>query len=139
MKIAILSRNPQLYSTKRLVEAAEKRGHEVKTIGDGFLATFDGPARAVRCAGEIVDSVDALGLKIRTGVHTGECELLAGDVAGIAVHITARVMELAEPGEVLASSTVKDLVVGSGLRFADRGEHSLRGVPDRWRLYALER
>ncbi len=120
-------------------ELARWRGHEVKTIGDGFLATFDGPARAVQCAGEIVDSVRALGLNIRTGVHTGECELVAGDVAGIAVHITARVMELAEPGEVLASSTVKDLVVGSGLRFADRGEHALRGVPDRWRLYALDR
>lgn len=120
-------------------ELARWRGKEVKTIGDGFLATFEGPARAVQCAAEIVDSLEPLGLKIRTGVHTGECELVAGDVAGIAVHITARVMELAEPGEVLASSTVKDLVVGSGLRFADRGEHALRGVPDRWRLYALER
>lgn len=121
------------------VELARWRGREVKTIGDGFLATFDGPARAVQCAAEIVASLEPLGLKIRTGVHTGECELVAGDVAGIAVHITARVMELAKPGEVLASSTVKDLVVGSGLRFADRGEHALRGVPDRWRLYALER
>jgi class 3 adenylate cyclase/alpha-beta hydrolase superfamily lysophospholipase len=116
------------------------RGQEVKTIGDGFLATFDGPARAVKCAAEIVDTIAALGLRIRTGVHTGECELVGNnDVAGIAVHIGARVMEQAQPGEVLASSTVKDLVVGSGLRFADRGVHALRGVPDQWRLYALER
>jgi class 3 adenylate cyclase len=115
------------------------RGREVKTIGDGFLATFDGPARAVHCASEIAESVEALGLKIRTGLHTGECELVGDDVAGIAVHIGARVAEQAGPGEVLASSTVKDLVVGSGLRFTDRGAHSLRGVPDVWRLYALER
>jgi class 3 adenylate cyclase len=115
------------------------RGHEVKTIGDGFLATFDGPARAVKCAAEIIDTVEPLGLEIRTGLHTGECELVGDDVAGIAVHISARVMERAQPGEVLASSTVKDLVVGSGLKFADRGTHALRGVPDQWRLYALER
>jgi class 3 adenylate cyclase len=115
------------------------RGKEIKTIGDGFLATFDGPARAVHCAAAIVDSVGALGLAIRAGVHTGECELVGDDVAGIAVHIGARVMEEADPGEVMASSTVKDLVVGSGLRFADRGLHALRGVPDEWRLYALER
>jgi class 3 adenylate cyclase len=115
------------------------RGKEIKTIGDGFLATFDGPARAVHCAAAIVDSVGALGLAIRAGLHTGECELVGDDVAGIAVHIGARVMERADPGEVMASSTVKDLVVGSGLRFADRGVHSLRGVPDEWRLYALER
>jgi class 3 adenylate cyclase len=120
-------------------ELGRWRGTEVKTIGDGFLATFDGPARAVRCAAEIVDDVEALGLKIRTGLHTGECELVGDDVAGIAVHIGARVLDKAQPGEVLASSTVKDLVVGSGLRFADRGLHALKGVPDQWRLYALER
>jgi class 3 adenylate cyclase/pimeloyl-ACP methyl ester carboxylesterase len=115
------------------------RGTEVKTIGDGFLATFDGPARAVQCAAGIVDSVSPLGLAVRAGVHTGECELIAGDVAGIAVHIGARVMGCAVAGEVLASSTVRDLVVGSGLRFSDRGLHELKGVPDEWRLYALER
>jgi class 3 adenylate cyclase len=115
------------------------RGTEVKTIGDGFLATFDGPARAVRCAAEIVDAVDALGLRLRAGLHTGECELVGADVAGIAVHIGARVMGCAEAGEVLASSTVKALVAGSGLQFSDRGLHALRGVPDEWRLYALER
>ena len=116
------------------------RGQEIKTSGDGFLATFDGPARAVRCAAEIVDTAaSSLGLTVRTGLHTGECELVGGDVAGIAVHIGARVMANAGGGEVLASSTVKDLVVGSGLRFADRGRHTLRGVPDDWRLYALER
>jgi class 3 adenylate cyclase len=115
------------------------RGREIKTSGDGFLATFDGPARAVRCAAEIVDSVASLGLDVRTGLHAGECELLEDDVAGIAVHIASRVMHEAHAGEVLASSTVKDLVVGSGLRFADRGPHVLRGVEDPWRLYALER
>jgi class 3 adenylate cyclase len=120
-------------------ELAAWRGNEIKTVGDGFLATFDGPARAVNCAAAIVDSVAKLNLPIRVGVHTGECELVGDDVAGIAVHIGARVMERARPGEVLASSTVKDLVFGSGLRFSDRGAHSLRGVPDEWRLYALER
>ena len=115
------------------------RGTEVKTIGDGFLATFDGPARAVRCASEIVDSMTPLGLNVRTGLHTGECELVGDDVAGMAVHIGARVMAEAQPGEVLASSTVKDLVVGSELRFEDRGSHELKGVPDEWRLYALAR
>jgi class 3 adenylate cyclase len=120
-------------------ELARWRGQEVKTIGDGFLATFDGPARAVHCAANIVEAVRALGLRIRAGLHTGECELVGSDVAGIAVHIGARVMATADPDEVLASSTVKDLVVGSGLRFCDRGLHSLKGVPDQWRLYALER
>ena len=115
------------------------RGHEVKTSGDGFLATFDGPARAVSCAAEIVAGVEALGLQLRAGVHTGECELRDDDVAGIAVHIAARVMHEAQPGEVLASSTVKELVVGSGLRFDDRGAHELRGVQDEWRLFALQR
>jgi class 3 adenylate cyclase len=110
-------------------------------LGDGacFLATFDGPARAVNCAAAIVDSLAGLDLPIRAGVHTGECELVGDDVAGIAVHIGARVMEEADPGEVLASSTVKDLVFGSGLRFVDRGMRALRGVPDEWRLFALAR
>lgn len=120
-------------------ELARWRGSEVKTIGDGFLATFDGPARAVRCASSITDAVAGLGLQIRAGLHTGECELLNGDVSGIAVHIASRVMSCAEPGEVMASSTVKDLVVGSGLSFKDRGVRSLRGVPDEWHVYALER
>jgi class 3 adenylate cyclase len=115
------------------------RGTEIKSIGDGFLATFDGPARAVRCAQEIVEETAPLGLDVRTGLHTGECELVGGDVAGMAVHIGARVMAEAAPGEVLASSTVKDLVVGSELRFEDRGQRALRGVPDEWRLYALAR
>ena len=115
------------------------RGTEIKTNGDGFLATFDGPGRAVSCAEEIVDGVESLGLTVRAGVHTGECELRDGDVRGLAVHIASRVMHEAAPGEVLASSTVRDLVVGSGLRFVDRGSHALRGVADEWRLYALER
>ncbi|HEY2772034.1 MAG TPA: alpha/beta fold hydrolase [Solirubrobacteraceae bacterium] len=120
-------------------QLARYRGSEVKTIGDGFLATFDGPARAVRCAAQIADEVEELGLEIRAGLHTGECELVGADVAGIAVHIGARVMATAEAGEVLASRTVKDLVVGSGLRFEDRGLYALRGGPDDWRLYALDR
>ncbi len=120
-------------------ELARWRGTEVKTIGDGFLATFDGPARAVRCAAEIMQTIESLGLQLRAGLHTGECELVGQDVAGIAVHIGARVMSCAGAGEVLASSTVKDLVVGSGLQFEDRGLHALKGVPDKWRLYALER
>jgi class 3 adenylate cyclase len=131
----------QLEDHNRLVRANLRRwrGQEVKTYGDGFLATFDGPARAVSCAAEIVDEVQGMGLSVRAGLHTGECELREDDVGGIAVHIAQRVMDLAGPGEVLASSTVKDLVIGSGLRFADRGPQRLKGVPDEWRLYALER
>jgi class 3 adenylate cyclase len=113
------------------------RGREIKTLGDGFVATFDRPAGAVRCAEEIVEQVGALGLSVRCGLHTGECELLDGDVGGIAVHISARVNTLARGGEVLVSSTVKDLVVGSDLDFDDRGTHELRGVPGEWRLYAV--
>jgi class 3 adenylate cyclase len=113
------------------------RGREIKTLGDGFVATFDRPAGAVRCAEEIVEHVRALGLRVRCGLHTGECELLDGDVGGIAVHISARVIALARGGEVLVSSTVKDLVVGSDLDFDERGTHELRGVPGDWRLYAV--
>jgi len=119
-------------------ELARSRGREVKTLGDGFLATFDGPARAIRCACAIRDSVRPLDIEIRAGLHTGECELMDDDVGGIAVHIGARVAASAAPGEVLVSSTVKDLVAGSGLRFADRGTHHLRGVPGEWRLFAVE-
>jgi class 3 adenylate cyclase/pimeloyl-ACP methyl ester carboxylesterase len=114
------------------------RGHEVKTVGDGFLATFDGPARAVRCAEAIVRGVKSEGLRVRAGLHTGECERIGDDVGGIAVHIGARVTDLASAGEVLVTSTVKELVVGSGLRFGERGIHELRGVPGEWRLFALE-
>jgi class 3 adenylate cyclase len=113
------------------------RGREVKTLGDGFVATFDGPTRAVRCAQEIVAGLDTLGLATRCGLHTGECELWEGDISGIAVHIGERVCELAHDREVLVSSTVKDLVVGSSLPFDDRGVHQLRGIPGEWRLYAL--
>jgi pimeloyl-ACP methyl ester carboxylesterase len=112
------------------------RGREVDTAGDGFLATFDGPARAIRCALSIVEDVRRLGLELRAGVHTGECELVGEDVRGIAVHIGARVASQAAPGEVLVSSTVKDLVAGSGIRFDDRGERDLKGVPGPWRLFA---
>ena len=116
---------------------ARYRGNEIKTTGDGFLATFDGPARAVKCAQGICEAVRPLGIEVRAGCHTGEIELLGADVGGIAVHIGARVGALAGPSEVLVTSTVKDLVAGSGLAFQDRGEHQLKGVPEAWRLYAL--
>jgi class 3 adenylate cyclase/alpha-beta hydrolase superfamily lysophospholipase len=112
------------------------RGHEVDTAGDGFLATFDGPARALRCALAIRNAVGELGLEIRTGVHTGECERIGDKVAGIAVHTGARISALAGAGEVLASATVRDLVSGSGIEFEDRGEHALKGVGER-RVYAV--
>jgi class 3 adenylate cyclase len=117
-------------------ELVRHRGREIKTTGDGFLATFDGPARAIRCAAAILDAIRPIGIDIRSGLHTGEVELMDGDVGGIAVHIAARVAALAGPGEVLVSSTVKDLVVGSGIEFVDRGVRELKGIPDTWRLYA---
>jgi pimeloyl-ACP methyl ester carboxylesterase len=113
------------------------RGQEVDTAGDGFLATFDGPARAVRCACEIAAAVRPLGIEVRIGLHTGECEVMKGKVGGIAVHIGARVGALAGAGEVLVSGTVKDLVAGSGIRFDDRGSHQLKGVPGEWRLFSV--
>ena len=113
------------------------RSQSIKHTGDGFLATFDGPARAVRCAGAIRDAVPQLGIEIRAGLHTGECELIGDEIGGIAVHIGQRVSALAAPNEVLVSSTVKDLVVGSGLRFEDQGMHVLKGVPDEWRLFRV--
>jgi class 3 adenylate cyclase/pimeloyl-ACP methyl ester carboxylesterase len=115
------------------------RGIEMDTAGDGFFARFDGPARAIHCAQAITDDVREFGLDVRAGLHTGECELHDGKVAGIAVSIGARIAGAAEPGEVLVSSTVKDLVAGSGLGFEDRGTRELKGVPGEWRLYALER
>jgi class 3 adenylate cyclase len=116
---------------------ARYRGRENDTAGDGFYATFDGPARAVRCAQEIIDHVRSLGIEVRAGVHTGECEVIEGKCGGLAVSIGARVAATAGPSEIVVSQTVKDLVAGSGLRFEDRGEHELKGVPDRWRLYRV--
>jgi len=113
------------------------RGREISTAGDGFLATFDGPARAIRCARAITQAVRSLGLEIRAGLHTGEIEMIGDDVRGVAVHIGARVAALAGTSEVLVSQTVKDLVAGSGLSFEDAGEHELKGVPDTWRLYRV--
>lgn len=113
------------------------RGQEVNTTGDGFVVSSDGPARAIGCAQALVDATATLGMDIRVGLHTGECEVRGDDLGGLAVHIAARVVALAEPGEVLVSSTVKDLVVGSGIEFADRGEHDLKGVPEPWRLFAV--
>jgi len=114
------------------------RGREVNTTGDGFLAAFDGPARSVRCACAIAEETRPLGIEIRAGLHTGECEVMGDDYGGIAVHIGARVAALAGPGEVLVSSTVKDLVAGSGLRFRDFGSRSLKGVPGEWRIFAVD-
>jgi class 3 adenylate cyclase len=113
---------------------ARFRGREANVAGDGFLAVFDGPARAVRCALELIKEVRQLGIEIRAGVHIGECEMLGDDIGGVAVHTGARIMAEAAPGEVLASGTIKDLVAGSGLLFADRGTHTLKGVPGEWRL-----
>jgi pimeloyl-ACP methyl ester carboxylesterase len=115
------------------------RGAELDIAGDGFFARFDGPARAIRCACAITDQVRELGLEVRAGLHTGECEVMDGKVGGIAVHIGARVAKEAQPGEVLVSSTVKDLVAGSGLTFRDRGVARLKGVPEEWRLYGVDR
>jgi class 3 adenylate cyclase/alpha-beta hydrolase superfamily lysophospholipase len=119
-------------------ELARFGGREVDTAGDGFLATFDGPARAIRCALAIVQRVRALGLEVKVGLHAGECELIAGKMGGVAVHIGARVAGHARPGEVLVTSTVKDLVVGSGVQFADRGTTTLKGVPGEWHLFAVD-
>jgi class 3 adenylate cyclase len=115
------------------------RGREIDTAGDGFFAAFDGPARAIRCACAIVDGVLDLGLSVRAGLHTGECEVTDGKVAGIAVHTGARVAAEAAGGEVLVSSTVRDLVAGSGIAFDDRGARELKGIPGKWRLFAVER
>jgi class 3 adenylate cyclase len=113
------------------------RGREVKRTGDGFLATFDGPARAIRCAASVAEAMGSLGIEVRAGLHTGELEVMDGDLGGLAVHIAARVLDRAGPSEVLVSGTVKDLVVGSGIGFEDRGQHELRGVPGEWRIYAV--
>lgn len=115
------------------------RGREIDTAGDGFFATFDGPARAIRCACAITDGVRELGLSIRAGLHTGECEIADSNVAGIAVHTGARVAAQAGADEVLVSNTVKDLVAGSGIKFIDRGAHELKGIPGQWRLFAVDR
>jgi class 3 adenylate cyclase len=116
---------------------ARYRGNEVDTAGDGFFASFDGPARAIHCAAAIVQAVRPLGIEIRAGLHTGECNVIDGKIGGMAVHIGARVGSLAGPSEILVSQTVKDLVAGSGLAFEDVGEHELKGVPDRWRVYRV--
>jgi class 3 adenylate cyclase len=112
-------------------------GREIKTIGDGFLATFDGPARAIRCARQVVDAAEPHGIRLRAGLHAGELEVMGNDIGGMAVHIAARVSSLAGPGEVLVSRTVKDLVVGSGIQFTDRGTHTLKGVTDPWQLLSV--
>jgi class 3 adenylate cyclase len=118
-------------------QLARFRGQEVKSLGDGFLATFDGPARAVRCAAAIDETVRPLGIAVRSGLHTGEIELKSNDIAGIAVHIASRVASFAEAHETVVSSTVRDLVAGSGLRFRDRGVHALRGLPEQLHLYSV--
>jgi len=111
------------------------RGKEINTTGDGFVASFDGPARAIRCGLSIAEATRPLGIDLHLGLHTGECEVRGDDLGGLAVHIAARVAACAAPGEVLVSGTVKDLVAGSRIDFVDRGEHELKGVPGSWRLY----
>jgi class 3 adenylate cyclase len=125
------------YAASRL-EIERQRGREVKTVGDGFMATFDGPARAIRSAIAVREAAGGLGIEMRAGLHTGECEVIGDDVAGIAIHIASRVAATAGAGEVLVSSTVKDLVAGSGIGFSDRGAHTLKGIPEEWRLFAVE-
>ena len=119
-------------------QLARFRGRELDTAGDAFFASFDGPARAIHCARAISDAVKDLGLQVRAGLHTGECEVVDGKVGGIAVHIGARVAAHTEPGEVLVSSTVRELVAGSGIQFRERGMANLKGVPGEWRLYAVD-
>jgi class 3 adenylate cyclase/pimeloyl-ACP methyl ester carboxylesterase len=119
-------------------ELERYRGREIDTAGDGFFASFDGPARAIRCAKAVIGDTADLGVGVRAGLHTGECEILGDKLTGIAVHTAARVAATASPGEVLVSATVRDLVAGSGITFAERGEHSLKGLPDRLRLFAVE-
>jgi class 3 adenylate cyclase len=118
-------------------QLARFRGREVNTSGDGFLAMFDGPQRAIRCAMAVRDAVQALGIEVRAGLHTGGCEVRGDDIGGIGVHIGARVSALARPNDVLVSSTLRDLVIGSGLEFEDRGSYELKGVPGEWRLFAV--
>jgi pimeloyl-ACP methyl ester carboxylesterase len=126
----------EFYATVRR-ELERYRGIEIDTAGDGFVARFDGPARAIKCASSIGDSVGTLGLRVRSGLHTGECDVSGDKLRGIAVHTGARVGALANSGEILVSSTVKDLVAGSGIKFADRGMHALKGIPGEWRLFAV--
>jgi class 3 adenylate cyclase len=118
-------------------ELVRFRGREIDTAGDGFFASFDGPARGLRCASAVIAAVSELGLEARAGVHTGECEIIDGKPGGLAVVVGARISSMAASGVVLASSTVKDLVVGSGITFEDRGEHELKGVPGTWALHAV--
>ena len=119
-------------------ELARFDGREIDTAGDGFLIALDNPAQAIACAGAIIKSVSDLGIAIRAGIHTGECEVLDGRISGIAVHVGARISALAGPNELLVSSTVKDLAAGSGIGFEDRGAHALRGVPGTWRTFAVD-
>ncbi len=130
----LLRRHDEIVRSK----LATWRGSEVKTTGDGFLATFDGPARAIRCGKAITEAVDPLDIEVRVGLHTGEIEKVDDDIAGLAVHIASRVSALAGPSEVLVSRTVKDLVAGSGISFSSRGSHALKGVPDEWEIYAVD-
>jgi class 3 adenylate cyclase len=130
---AVLHEHEEL--VRRQLHAHE--GREVKTMGDGFLAMFDRPAKAVRCASRITSDAAELGISIRAGLHTGECERRGADVAGLAVNIGARIGALAGPDEVLVSGTVRDLVLGSGIKFADRGHHVLKGVPGEWPVFAV--
>ena len=125
------------YETVARSALEQFRGHEIKSTGDGTLATFDGPARAVECARAIIKRVASLGIEVRAGIHTGEIEVRGDDVAGLGVHIAARISGLAEASEVLVSRTLTDLVMGSGIEFEDHGEYELKGIPGNWKLFAV--
>src|SRR5205814_7126495 len=125
-------------TTRWSAQSSRASGREVKQTGDGFLVSFDGPARAIRCACAIRGEARELAIELRAGLHTGECELIGDDLGGLAVHVAARVGARAQPGEVLVSGTVKDLVMGSGIDLAERGIHELKGVPGEWRLYGVQ-
>ena len=125
----------QRHNERVRAELGAWRGNEIKSTGDGFLATFDGPARAIQAARSITEVVRPLGIEVRIGLHTGELEVVGDDVAGVAVHIASRISAMAGPSEVLVSRTVRDLVAGSGIQFTTRGSHTLKGVPDRWEIY----
>jgi class 3 adenylate cyclase len=118
-------------------QITDYRGRKIRSTGDGVFATFDGPARAIRCALSVIDAARRLDLDLRAGLHTGECELAGDDLAGVTVHIGARIADLAEPSQVLVSGTVRDLVVGSNIEFRYRGEEALQGVPGEWRLFTV--
>ena len=134
---ATMNLDGTLVTSRSLAGSMRHRGRVVKATGDGFLATFEGPARSINCARSLTAATAGIGVEIRAGLHAGECELIGDDIGGMCVHLAARVCRLAGPGEVLVSRTVKDLVVGSGIEFSAQGAHELKGVPGKWELFSV--